>query len=188
MNSLVQSRKRLHWSQRELARKASIAYKSLQLIENGRHNPEVVTLGKLARALGYSPKVFREYVEAFFASLPDAVEIFSRRIHLEGEISWKIHLFDFVDAFRATKDLNLIQRPPYASLEQRLCALIASTVETLCQEMGIPSPSWCDGIGVLSQPWFVVNLNTLKATALVESPIHFRKRNIFVLENFLKRA
>ncbi|NCO37375.1 MAG: hypothetical protein COZ06_23865 [Armatimonadetes bacterium CG_4_10_14_3_um_filter_66_18] len=40
----------------------------------------------------------------------------------------------------------------------------------------------------LPEPWFVSGIENLKATALVESPTHFRKRRIFVLGNFLERA
>jgi hypothetical protein len=31
-------------------------------------------------------------------------------------------------------------------------------------------------------------VENLKASALVESPVHYRKRKIFVLANFLERA
>ena len=46
----------------------------------------------------------------------------------------------------------------------------------------------CAGVGALATPWFVAGVENLKALALVESPTHFRKRNIFVLGNFLSRA
>jgi hypothetical protein len=37
-------------------------------------------------------------------------------------------------------------------------------------------------------PWFVSGMESLKAIALVESPLPFRLRKIFVLENFLSRV
>lgn len=40
----------------------------------------------------------------------------------------------------------------------------------------------------LPEPWFVAGVENLKATALVESPLPFRRNNIFVLGNFLSRA
>ena len=67
-------------------------------------------------------------------------------------------------------------------------ALLASTVEMLCAERRMPVPWWCGGAGILPAPWFVSGVENLKALALVESPAHFRKRNIFVLANFLARA
>jgi hypothetical protein len=43
-------------------------------------------------------------------------------------------------------------------------------------------------VEALDSPWFVAGIENLKASALVESPVRFRKRNIFVLANFLERA
>jgi hypothetical protein len=40
----------------------------------------------------------------------------------------------------------------------------------------------------LPDPWFVAGIENLKASALVESPVQFRRNNIFVLGNFLSRA
>jgi hypothetical protein len=102
--------------------------------------------------------------------------------------SWKVHLFDLVDRFRRDRDTRLIESGPIADLDGRLLALLASTVETLCDECGAPPPSWCRGILALARPWFVSGIENLKAMALVESPVRFRTRNIFVLGNFLSRA
>ncbi len=63
-----------------------------------------------------------------------------------------------------------------------------STVETVCAEVSLPSPGWCCGVEALDSPWFVAGIENLKASALIESPVRFRKRNIFVLANFLDRA
>jgi hypothetical protein len=78
--------------------------------------------------------------------------------------------------------------PPIPQTSARVRSLLASTVETLCAERGLPRPWWCGGVDVLPMPWFVAGIENLKATALVESPAHFRKRNVFVLANFLARA
>jgi hypothetical protein len=40
----------------------------------------------------------------------------------------------------------------------------------------------------LEEPWFVTGIENLKAMAIVESPVFFRRRLIFVLENFLSRV
>jgi hypothetical protein len=37
-------------------------------------------------------------------------------------------------------------------------------------------------------PWFVSGMENINAIALVESPLQFRIRKIFVLENFLIRV
>jgi len=49
-------------------------------------------------------------------------------------------------------------------------------------------PPWVWEVPACKTPWFVSGLDTLRAIALVESPVSFRRRKIFVLENFLARV
>ena len=112
----------------------------------------------------------------------------SFRIIEDGDTSWPLHLFDFVDAFRARRNAGLVTSAPFAGLHCTIACLLASTVETLCGELGVRIPGWCVGLVPLQTPWFVAGVENLKVTALAESPVHFRKRNIFVLGNFLDRV
>lgn len=82
----------------------------------------------------------------------------------------------------------LIDAPPFEATDEKIRCLMASTVEVLCREADMTAPPWCRAVGCLVNPWFVAGVESLKAMALVESPGHFRKRNIFVLDNFLERA
>ena len=175
-------------SQRDLAKNAGIAFGTLQLLEGGRGNPSLEVLAKLAEALSLSGPQFRAYVDEYFSCLADSVYIVSRKIMEEGEKSWKTHLFNFVDAFRDKPDARLIDTPPCSRLSVKLKALITGVVETLCGEKGLSSPEWCVGVEPLSVPWFVAGLENLKTLAIAESSLHFRKRNIFVLADFLKRV
>jgi hypothetical protein len=92
-----------------------------------------------------------------------------------------------VDAFRKAREPVLIQSPVVSELDQRLRVLLASTVKALCGELTQETPDWCLGVRPLATPWFVSGVENLKASALVESPAHFRRRGIFVLANFLER-
>lgn len=105
-----------------------------------------------------------------------------------GFASWPLHLFDAVDSFRGPCGVEIVQAPPVLGLDARLGALIASTVESLCDEASAGSPSWCRGVEPLDRPWFVSGVENLKASALIESSAFYRRRNIFVLANFLERA
>jgi hypothetical protein len=67
-------------------------------------------------------------------------------------------------------------------------ALLASTAEALCDELGLAPPSWLSEIPACVEPYFVAGLENLKAITIVESPLRFRIRKIFVLENFLSRV
>jgi hypothetical protein len=94
---------------------------------------------------------------------------------------------DFADDFRYYKDPTAIAEPIDLTNE-RFDALLASTAEYLCDELGLDVPEWILRVPVCKDPWFVSGMEDLKAIALVESPLRFRIRKIFVLENFLSRV
>lgn len=175
-------------SQRELATRAAVSFRGLQLLEEGGHNWRVMTMARVAEALSL-PGAGLDLVVDHFMRLPaDSVQVGSIRMALDGFNSWKTHLFDFVDAFRSTRNAELMAEPPVTELDGRLRALFASTVEALCAESSRQTPAWCAGVAPLVSPWFVAGIENLKASALVESPVWFRARGIFVLGNFLSRA
>lgn len=188
MQILQAARKSLGVSQRALAARAGIAYKSLQLIEGSTHNASLRTLAKLAEALDLSGTAFGRYVAEYFSHPADSVYIASHKLVGRRATNWKVVLFDWVDAFRCDHDPQRIAEPPINRLDARLRALIAAMVETLCDEAGMAHPPWCAGVPALVRPWFVAGLENVKAMALVESPIHFRKRNVFVLASILERV
>jgi len=106
----------------------------------------------------------------------------------DGPQSWKIHFFNLVDQFRKTLDPRLVLLPPPFALEFKLRALLASIVGMLCHEVRMDAPGWAKKKYYLEKPWFISEIEALKASALVESPTYFRRNNIFVLNNFLERA
>ena len=100
---------------------------------------------------------------------------------------WKIPLMDFVDDFRRRKNSAMI-REPFILDDERIDAVLASVIEYLCDEMKIPIPEWLENIPACREPYFVSGMESLKATAIVESPLRFRIRKVFVMENFLFRV
>ncbi len=98
-----------------------------------------------------------------------------------------IHLMDFVDDFRYYKDPSALQEP-FSLGNGKTDALLAGAVECLCDELGIPCPEWIGNIPACKDPWFLSEMENMKAIALAESPLPFRMRKIFVLENFLSRV
>lgn len=94
---------------------------------------------------------------------------------------------NFVDDFRYHKDPRAVAES-FALTDRRLDALLASTAETLCDELGISGPVWLAEVPAAPEPYFVGGLESLKAISIVESPLRFRLRKIFVLENFLSRV
>lgn len=101
--------------------------------------------------------------------------------------TWSLYLMDFVDDFRRHKDAKVVN-DPFVIDSERIDAILASTAEYLCDEQGIQPPEWLTTVPACRKPWFVAGVENLKAIALAESPLRFRIRKIFVLENFLSRA
>ena len=101
---------------------------------------------------------------------------------------WKISFFNFVDYFRKNPDERLILLPPVPELGEKELALLKGIVATLCDETSVSVPDWAEESAWLKEPWFVSGFKSLKASSIQESPIHFRKNNVWVLENFLSRA
>ena len=100
---------------------------------------------------------------------------------------WLIHFMDFVDDFRYHKDPRALVEP-FDLSDDKMDALLASTAESLCDELGIKPPEWLAHVPACREPYFVGGLEDLKAISIVESPLRFRIRKIFVLENFLSRV
>jgi len=98
-----------------------------------------------------------------------------------------VYLMDFVQEFRRAPSLEML-REPFELTHPKLDALLASTAETLCAEAALTPPQWIYDVPSTKYPYFVAGLENLKAIALVESPMRFRKRNVFVLKNFLNRV
>lgn len=112
----------------------------------------------------------------------------SLKVIENGENSWKIHFMDMVDEFRRSLDPQLLLLAPSKKLPYRLKALLASIVSQLCEENNIDPPTWAANTYFLEKPWFVSGMQSLKALAILESPLSFRRNNIFVHENFLERV
>lgn len=102
-------------------------------------------------------------------------------------VNWRVAVMDFVDDFRFHRDPAAAAQPPVA-VDARLDAMLASVTETLCREIGVEPPAWALHTPACPRPWFVSGMESLKAIALAESPLPFRIRQIFVLENFLTRV
>ena len=106
--------------------------------------------------------------------------------------SWGYALAEFVDAFRradAAQRRALTARASQegsSALEQ---AYWAAAVESLCREARMRPPAWVNApTRFLHEPHFAGGLESLKAILIAESPVPFRRRNLFVSENALSRA
>lgn len=138
------------------------------------------SLEHVAGALELPSSSIRRAVSGVLLEPPDSLFCCFLRILEDGERSWRRRLMDCVDEVRRSGSP--------AALSERLRALAAGTAETLAAECGAVAPRWTSGVGPLDRPWFVSGYENIKAATLVESPVPFRSRNVFVLANFLDRA
>lgn len=106
---------------------------------------------------------------------------------VESGKNWRIPFMEFVDDLRRSRNHDLIETP-FPLGDERFDSLLASTIEYLCDEMGMETPDWAWDVPSCKEPWFVSGYENLKAIAIAESPAFFRRRKIFVLENFLSRV
>jgi hypothetical protein len=111
----------------------------------------------------------------------------TKQAMIEAGEHWCVPFMDFVDEFRRSRDLS-VAAEPFRLSHPRYDALLASALEYLCHEQGLETPAWSWEVPVLPEPWFVSGIENLKALAIAQSPAFFRRRKIFVLDNFLSRV
>lgn len=99
-----------------------------------------------------------------------------------------ISFFNAVDSDRKSKNFYELKRLYSKSRRTKERALINATARALSKELKINYPWWARYSIFLKEPYFVSGIENLKASALQESGIEFRKNNIFVLGNFLERV
>ncbi|MCO6431016.1 MAG: helix-turn-helix transcriptional regulator [Deltaproteobacteria bacterium] len=172
-------------SERALAEAADLSRGCIRNIKAGTGNSTVESLSAAAQALGKEVEII--------VSDPISISDFSTvatayKVERDGFESWKIHFMDLVDAFNRTLDVRLVIMPPPKSFDKKLAALMASLVRYLCEQVEISAPKWSVKRYYLPNPWFVSGVESLKASAILESPTPFRNNNIFVLNNFAARA
>lgn len=179
-------RKEKGLSERQLSSKAELSRETLRKILKSDSSCHLNNYKTLAGALDRDIQIL--FLPRQTANPELSVFGVSQEIVKNGEPSWPEHLFNFVDEFRRTKDARLIMLPPSRQLSDRLQALFASVTTQLCRDMGLEIPSWTFDFSGPEKPWFVAGMESLKASAIRESPVDFRRRNLFVLDNFLDRA
>lgn len=181
-------RRRRGVSQRALARRSGLSFRGVQLLETRGHDARLSSLGRVGLGLGLPRTQILRAVANALVEPPDSLFCASVRILEDGEASWRRHFMDCVDEVRRSRSTAALMTPTSRELPEHLRALAAGIAETLARECGSPAPPWTHSIGPLAHPWFVAGYESLKAAAVVESPVAFRSRNVFVLANFLERA
>ncbi len=117
-------------------------------------------------------------------------------IHQGVETS--IAIGEFLDAYFASPHEAhggfLETRPDSVALSdpwktQVIDAYLSAMAECLSYRDGCPAPAWVfDARFFLDKPWFASPIDGLRPLLLMESPVCFRRTNLFVSKNALSRA
>lgn len=154
-----------------------------------KKNQAAVLLGRMGGIVKSKKKTLASRRNGHLGGRPklNCVSVAGRVRRVLHGSDWRIELFEFVDEFRKNPSSSLITRRP-ASKDNKIYGLVASMVMYLCNECKVTPPDWASKGYWLIHPYFVGDFQSLKATALLESPIEFRGNNIWVLENFMRRV
>lgn len=172
-------------SERILSERAQISRTTLRAISAANDSVTLKSIQTTVETLGLHLSILASPTEmnADFSTIAISLKVIR-----DGSKSWKIHFMDFIDEFRRTLDPRLFLLSPSSELSLPLTALLASIVTTLCNETEMAVPPWASKRFDLPTPWFVSEMENLKAMAILESPLAFRRNNIFVHSNFMERV
>lgn len=123
----------------------------------------------------------------------DTIRTVSEKIS-KGQPS-KIVIPDFIDDFTRLRDremkLEIVSERPMVLESRYHEAYLAAVTEYLCHRDGLPVPEWTqDEKYFLEEAHYAFGKkgSAISLTLLAESPVPFRKRNIFVSANVMSRV
>lgn len=89
-------------------------------------------------------------------------------------------LHDFLQALSSSEFTIAVENCPFESLDPYRANYLAAMVEFTGHRLQLPAPEWTRCIAPLAEPAFGAGLQSLRLHLLTQSPIPFRRRNIFI--------
>lgn len=131
-------------------------------------------------------------------AVSDAVAEALRRL-IAGDplkLVWRYPLLQLLDDYTSAVEqlgigagASMWADEPQRTGEPRVDAAFAAMAEHLARRDGWPVPAWAvDPSRETLEWWFVTDLVGMHPAALVESPLSFRKRGVFITRDALVRA
>jgi len=87
---------------------------------------------------------------------------------------------DLLAKCNSTSFSTTVMANPTDGLDAFQANYVAAMVEHCAQKMGELAPAWCNSVSQLQFPHFGSDLKSLKLHLLLNSPLAFRRRNIFI--------
>lgn len=176
---LRQARAQAGLTQAQLAEVAHTTQSAIAAYEAGTREPTVPVLTRLLAATGSllqmdihpDPTRYRLTDVARDIAAVDRNDV-ARRLRL---------VFEFL---RGAGDdgaplMVLLAAEPQATNDPRFDALLAAVAEDLCVHAGLTPPSWVHGSKrFLNKAWWVSDLPSARAAALVHAPASYRRRGV----------
>lgn len=174
-------------TQDELAVLAGTSQSAIAAYETGAREPSWSVLERMVRASGHQlrlevqpdPAVFR--IADLADELADTPE---EAVRLRT-------VFEFLRG--AAEDGQpvrlLVGSEPRSTGDARFDALLAAIAEDLCVHAGVRPPDWVHDDGrILEGMWWVSDLPSARAAALVHTPASYRRRGIMIDRHDLEAA
>jgi transcriptional regulator with XRE-family HTH domain len=184
---LRQARRAAALSQRQLAQLADTSQSAISAYEAGVREPTWPVLDRMIRASGHRLSVALEVDPR-----PFRLNDLSRQLRSASDDRRRMRLvFEFLRS--AEEDghplLLLIAREPDLTGDIRFDALLAAMAEDLSVRAGIEPPGWVYGRHrFLDGFWWVSELPSARARALVHTPASYRRRGVMLDRHDLSAA
>ena len=100
---------------------------------------------------------------------------------------WKPALAELIAHLTRTHSCADFAAPP--KCEAKHLALFAATLNYYSKRLNINCPAWAAiAVPAPDEPWFPAGLVSMRAAAVLESPIEFKRNNVFVTKEFFQRV
>ena len=177
---LITARRQSGLTQAQMAKIAKTTQSAIAAYEAGRREPTVPVLQRMLEATGHNLLIAFEADENVYRIADLARDIretpsknSQRRLRL---------VFEFLRYINESQQLSLrFAVEPMATGDRRFDALLAAITEDSCVRGGVAPPSWVfANKRFLDEAWWVSNLKSARAQALVNTPASFRRRGVMI--------
>lgn len=176
-------------TQSQLAQLAKTSQSAIAAYEAGDRQPTVPVLARMLTAAGYNIVLDIEPDQSCYRLADLANDI---RGVIADDVERKMRfVFEFL---RGAADdghavVRLVTAKPDPTGDVRFDALLAAIAEDLSVKSGIAPPNWAiDEQRFLDHAWWVSDLPSGRAQALIHSPASFRRRGVMLDRHDLQSA
>lgn len=168
-------------SQRELALRARTSAATINRYEAGTIDPAVGTLNRILNACSRRRRRW--------ASIAQLAPHLASTLSDSPQDVWRL-VGEMLDDDRGADDSEVrssVEDPPWPTGNAKADVLVAALGEYLCVRRGLVPPSWTQMMSEVVPWWFVAG-ERFAALALVESPMSFARRGVFITAGALERV